>query len=174
MMGADSAHVGGLRESLRGNQAVRLCPWPGLPELSWSRRVHAAGWVGCRASRPLGVCPQIIAGHHESLLGSHNCLPAHPAGSSWLGWGGLSCTRGWEGLIILQLQSWAAPLRSLPSATLSSRQPIVYSSVNRSCSLGPQSRQDPGLVCRAQGWLGGRDGAGPRAVSPERRHWAGV
>ena len=77
-MGADSAHVGGLRESLRGNQAVRLCPWPGLPELSWSRRVHAAGWVGCRASRPLGVCPQIIAGHHESLLGSHNCLPACP------------------------------------------------------------------------------------------------
>ena len=151
MMGADSAHVGGLRESLGGNQAGRLCPWPGLPELSWSRRVHTAGWVAAGPPGPLESVPQIIAGHYESLLGSHNCLPVYPASSSWLGWGGLSCTRGWEGVIIPQPQSWAAPLHSLPSDTHSSRQPTICSSIDRSCSLRPQSRQDPGLVCQAQG-----------------------
>lgn len=50
--------------------------------------------AGLAAGPPgsLESVPQIIAGHYELLLGSHSCLPAHLAGSSWLGWGGLSCT----------------------------------------------------------------------------------
>ena len=70
-MGADSAHVGGLRESLGGNQAGRLCPWPGLPELSWSRRVHTAGWVAAGPPGPLESVPQIIAGHYEGMASRH-------------------------------------------------------------------------------------------------------
>ena len=116
--------------------------WPGLPELIWNRRVHAAGWAGCRASGPLGFYPP---NHGWSSRVTARCpqLPACPlclqalmgVGRSFLHSGG-------------SFHSRSPGSSSLPSALGHpfSRQPILCSPINRSHSLGPQSRQDPGEV----------------------------
>lgn len=85
---------------------------------------------------PSDSIPQIMAGHHESLLGGHSCLQALMGVGRPFLHSGVHSTAG----------ALAAPLCPLPLATPFSRQPVLCSPINRSHSLGPQSRQDPGEV----------------------------
>lgn len=153
-MRADRAHVGGLRESLGGKQAGRLCPWPGLPELIWNRRGHAAGWAGRSASGPFGFYPP-NHGWSSRVTARWPQLPAVPDGG-----GEIFPALGGS------LHSWSSGSSSLPSALghalLSSARPLLPHQQESLCGAPEQAGS-------RRGGLGGGGGARPRAASPEQR-----
>lgn len=82
-------------QSLGGNQQRRLCPWPGLLELIWSRCDHSADWPSCRASRPPGNSPQRQCwSSRVTARGSQ--LPACPLGLPLLAWVGKASLHSWS------------------------------------------------------------------------------